>query len=178
MAASCEGLLAGFGFEDAVAVLAEVLADDGADAGVVVAEDDGAVDGGETGGDGRGSATGLRRGQGKQEGGSGAAALLLVGFCPDAAVVLVDDGAADGEAEAGAAFLAGVGGFDLLETVEDGVELVDGDAAADVGDAQEEELVVGFDADAGRCRRTGENLMALERRLVRTWRIRSESPSK
>jgi len=35
--------------------------------------------------------------------------------------VLLDDAAADGEAEAGAAFLAGVGGLNLLEAVEDGV---------------------------------------------------------
>lgn len=53
---------------------------------------------------------------------------------PDAASVLVDDGAADGEAEAGAAHGAGVGGVDLVEALEDAFELVGGDAAALVAD--------------------------------------------
>jgi hypothetical protein len=35
--------------------------------------------------------------------------------------VLLNDAAADSEAETGAPFLAGVGGFDLLEAVEDAV---------------------------------------------------------
>ena len=55
---------------------------------------------------------------------------------PDVAAVLRDDAAADGEAEAGAAHGAGVGGVDLLEAVEDLLQLVFGDAAA---------LVVHFD---------------------------------
>ena len=93
--------------------------------------------------------------------------------------MLLDDGAADGEAEAGAALLAGVGGFDLLEAVEDGVELVGGDAAALVGDFEElDGGLVGFQVDGDGGGSGGENLMALERRLVRTWRMRSGSPSK
>ena len=65
--------------------------------------------------------------------------------------MLLDDAAADGESEAGAALLAGVGGFDLLEAIEDGVELVGGDAAAFVGDLEEDGVGGGFgeDADGG-----------------------------
>src|SRR5271154_6214658 len=53
---------------------------------------------------------------------------------PDAAAVLGDDAAADGEAEAGAAHGAGVGGVDLVEALEDALELVGGDAAALIAD--------------------------------------------
>jgi hypothetical protein len=60
---------------------------------------------------------------------------------PDVAAVLGDDGAADGEAEAGAAHGAGVGGVDLLEALEDLLELVGGDAAAVVLDFDEGFLV-------------------------------------
>ena len=45
---------------------------------------------------------------------------------PDAAAVLGNDAAADGEAEAGASHDAGVRGVDLLETLEDVFELVRG----------------------------------------------------
>ena len=62
--------------------------------------------------------------------------------------MLLDDAAADGEAEAGAALLAGVGGFDLLEAVEDAVELVGGDAAAFVDDLEEDGVGGGFGVDA------------------------------
>ncbi len=61
---------------------------------------------------------------------------------PDAAAVLVDDAATDGEAEAGAAQGAGVGGVALLEAVEDVFELVGGDAAALVADLDEGFAVV------------------------------------
>ena len=59
--------------------------------------------------------------------------------------------AADGEAEAGAALLAGVGGFNLLEAVEDGVELVGGNAPAFVGDLEQDGVggSLGEDADGG-----------------------------
>ena len=69
-------------------------------------------------------------GQGEVEGG----ALAEGAGGPDAASVLGDDGAADGEAEAGAAHGAGVGGVDLVEALEDGFEFVFGDAAALVAD--------------------------------------------
>jgi len=55
--------------------------------------------------------------------------------------VLLDDAAADGEAEAGATLLAGIGGLDLLEAVEDGVELVGG-MRAFVGDLERMESAV------------------------------------
>ena len=65
--------------------------------------------------------------------------------------MLLDDAAADGEAEAGAALLAGVGGLDLLEAIEDAVELVGGDAAAFVDDFEEDGVGggLGVDADGG-----------------------------
>src|SRR5947209_7842789 len=56
------------------------------------------------------------------------------GGCPDAPSVLLHDGAADGKAEASASHGAGVGGVDLVEALEDGFELVLGDAAALIAD--------------------------------------------
>ena len=64
--------------------------------------------------------------------------------------MLVDDGAADGEAEAGSALLAGIGGLDLLEAVEDGLELVLRDAAALVRDAELEHVEGGLERDGNR----------------------------
>jgi hypothetical protein len=66
------------------------------------------------------------------------AALAEGAFGPDVAVVLVDDLATDGEAEAGAALGAGVGGVDLLEALEDELEFIGGDASALVGDGEVE----------------------------------------
>ena len=76
-----------------------------------------------------------------------------VALGPDGAAVLLDDAAADGEAEAGAALLAGVGWLDLLEAIEDGVELIGGDAAAFVDDLEEDGVGgrLGVDADGGGC---------------------------
>ena len=62
--------------------------------------------------------------------------------------MLLDDAAADGEAEAGAALLPGVGGFDLVEAVEDGVELIGGDAATLVGDLEQDGVGGDLDVDA------------------------------
>src|SRR5882757_5495189 len=142
-----EGLFSGDGFDDGVALAGEVLGDYGADAGVVVAYQDGAF------------ATwrerrrehdvGCAAGAGKHDVESGAEAEVALG--PDGARVLLDDAAADGEAEAGAAFLAGVGGLDLLEAIEDAVELVGGDAAAFVDDFEEDGVGggLGVDLDSG-----------------------------
>src|ERR1035438_2298479 len=55
-------------------------------------------------------------------------------FSPDAAVVLLDNPAAQGEAQAGTAKGAGVGGVALLEAVEDVFQLLWVDAAAPVFD--------------------------------------------
>ena len=96
------------------------------------------------------------RGEGEDERCAGTAVMLGVGFGVDGAVVLEDDGAADGETEAGAAFLAGVRGFDLAEAVEDGVELVDGDAAALVSDAKGQGLGAGLGGDGDRRADGGE----------------------
>jgi len=57
----------------------------------------------------------LRSGQGEEE----AAALAGFAFSPDAAAMLFDDAAAEGQAQAGAAQGAGVRGVALLEAVED-----------------------------------------------------------
>ena len=122
-----------------------MLGDDGADAGVVVADQDGAFAARwerTTGSDDVGGAGGA----GKHDVERGAEA--EVALCPDGAAVLLDDAAADGETEAGAALLAGVGGLDLLEAVEDGVELVGGDAAAFVDDLEEDGVGGGFGVDA------------------------------
>lgn len=72
-------------------------------------------------------------GQGEVEGGSVAG---LAGG-PDAAGVLGDDAAADGEAEAGSAHGSGVGGVDLLEALEDMFEFVLRDAAALILDLED-----------------------------------------
>src|ERR1039457_3462416 len=69
---------------------------------------------------------GNRGGHSKQE----AAALAGRAFGPDAAAVLLDDAAAEGQAQAGAAESAGVGGVTLLEAVEDAIELLGRDALA------------------------------------------------
>ena len=141
-----EGLFAGGGFDDGIALASEVFGDDGADAAVVVADEDGAfaarLDGGGK------NDIGCAAGAGKHdvEGGSG----TEVALGPDGAGVLLDDTAADGKTEAGSAFLAGVGGLDLLEAVEDGVELVGGDAAAFVDDFEEDGVGGGLGVDADR----------------------------
>src|SRR5271170_1994547 len=139
-----ECLFAGRGFDDGVALAGEVLGDHGADAGIVVADQDGAFAAGLgwSGKDDIGGAGGA--GKHDVEGGSGAE----VALSPDGAGVLLNDAAADGEAEAGSAFLACVGGFDLLEAVEDGVELVGGDAAAFVDDFEEDRVGCGLGGDA------------------------------
>src|SRR6185503_6575163 len=78
-----------------------------------------------------------------------------VALGPDGAGVLLHDAAADGEAESGASLLAGVGRLNLLETVEDAVQLLDGDAAAFVDDFEENRVAggVGMNADRGGWRR-------------------------
>ena len=120
-------LLSGLGLEDAVAVLAQVFTDHGANVGIVVAEQDAAL-----AGRGEGFSASETR-ESDEERGSGAAVMGGVRLRPDMTIVLGDDGAANGKAEAGAAFLAGVRGFHLAEAFEDGVELVERDAAALVG---------------------------------------------
>ena len=142
-----EGLFTGDGFDDGVALAGEVLGDYGADAGVVIADQDCAF-----------AARGERRrehnvggaaGAGKHDVKGGPEAKVALG--PDGAAVLLDDAAADGEAEAGATFLAGVGWLDLLEAVEDAVELVGGDAAAFVDDFEKDRVggSLGVDTDCG-----------------------------
>src|SRR6185312_3897797 len=91
---------------------------------------------------------------GEEDAEDGALHAVLLG--PDAAAVLLDDGAADGEAEAGAAFLAGIGGVDLLEAIGDGLELVGGNAAALVDDAEGNAFGGAGDDDAHDGFRRGE----------------------
>ena len=121
-----------------------MFGDYGADAGVVIADKDCAFAAWRKGSgkDGIGGAGGA--GKHDVERGSEAEVALR----PDGAAVLLDDAAADGKAEAGAAFLAGVGGFDLLEAIEDAVEFVGGDAAAFVDDFEEDGVGGGFGEDA------------------------------
>ena len=80
----------------------------------------------------------LERREGERE--RGALARLALG--PDPPAVLLDEAAADGEAEAGAALLARVGGVDLLEALEDRLQLIGRDAATFVGDAEQDVAVV------------------------------------
>src|SRR5208337_4847457 len=80
-----------------------------------------------------------RGGQGEQE----AAALAGRAFGPDAAAVLLDDAAAEGQAQAGAAHGAGVGSVSLLEAVEDMFQFLCGDAAALVLDDETDFIFAG-----------------------------------
>ena len=147
-----EGFLSGGGFEDGVALAGEVMVDDGADPLVVVADQDGACGARgwwqlfeqDVGGTDSARQHDVQRGSGAE-----------VALRPDGAAVLLDDAAADGETETGSALLAGVGGFDLLEAVEDAVELVGRNAAAFVGDLEQDGVRGGFreDADGGGCGR-------------------------
>ena len=146
-----EGLLARGRLDDGIALAVKVFGDHGANAGIVVADHDGAFAAwGKDCADGHvGGAGGAR--EHDVEGGSG----YEIALGPDGAAVLLDDAAADGEAEAGAALLARVGGLDLLEAIEDGVEFVGGDAAALVDDLEEDGVAggLGVDADGGGWRR-------------------------
>ena len=66
--------------------------------------------------------------RGQEHAESGAA--IGIALRPDAAAVLHDDGAADGEPQSGSTLLPGIRGVDLLEAVEDRFQLVLGNAAA------------------------------------------------
>jgi hypothetical protein len=65
--------------------------------------------------------------------------------------MLLHNAAADGETEASATLLAGVGWLDLLEAVKDAVEFVAGDTAAFIDDFEEDGVGggLGIDADRG-----------------------------
>src|SRR5680860_341978 len=65
---------------------------------------------------------GARQGEGEE------GALAVRAFHPDAATVTLHDRACDGQTQAGAALLGGVGGVDLVKALEDCRELVLGDA--------------------------------------------------
>ena len=74
--------------------------------------------------------------------------------------------AADRQAQAGAALLAGVGGVDLLEALEDALELVLRDAAALVDDRGRAPRRRRAGVDRDGAHRASENLIALPTRLV------------
>src|SRR6266849_5715374 len=78
-------------------------------------------------------------------------------FDPDAAAMHFDDVLGDGEAEAGAAELAGARGVDAIEALEDARLVGGGDADAGIGDGEDDFGVAGFGAD--------RNLAARERVL-------------
>src|SRR5690242_5523624 len=75
---------------------------------------------------------------------------------PDLSTERFDEPSRDGEAEAGAAVLAGGGALDLAELVEDGVQLIAGDARALVGDHALGANVAEAPADLNRAPRGGE----------------------
>ncbi len=141
-----DGLLAGGRFEALVTLLRKVFADDGADVGVVVADEDATFADGK---DGSGN-EGVRRAGGTRQHDVEGSAGTEVALRPDGSGVLLNDGSADGKAETGAALLASVGGLNLLETIEDVVELVSGDTAALVGDAKEDGVRGGLGLNANR----------------------------
>ena len=93
-----------------------MFGDNGADAGVIVADQDGAFASDWNLSSGR-HYVGGAGGAGKHDEERGSE--TKVALSPDGAAVLLDDAAADGEAEAGSALLTGVGGLDLLEAVEE-----------------------------------------------------------
>ena len=144
LAGNEDGLLAGRGFENVVALAGEVLADDGTNARIVVTDEDGALAArqSESGRDGVGGAGDA--GEHDVEGGPRAEIALR----PDGTTVLLDDAAADGQTEAGATFLTCVGGLYLVEAIEDGVEHVGRNAAAFVGDFEEDGVGGGLDVNA------------------------------
>ena len=97
-----------------------------------------------------------------------ARALALLAFHPDIAAHHFGQLAADGQAQAGAAELAGGGGIDLREGLEEPVDLVRRNADAGVADGKEDEVVARFvlrlghvDADValrGEAHRVGEKV--------------------
>src|ERR1041384_6230848 len=88
-------------------------------------------------------------GQGARDAEPERGARALFALDTDAAVVLLDDGLADRQAEAGAALLARVGGVHLAEALEDDAAVRDRDAAAAIDDAEDHGVLldVGGDLD-------------------------------
>ncbi len=141
-----DGLFSGGRLNDGVAVAGEVLLDDGSDAGIVVADKDGAFSARKGENEGRNDRVGGSGGAGDHDVES--ASGVEISLSPDGSAVLLDDGPADGEAETGAAFPPGIGGLNLVKAVEDGVELVRRDAAAFVRDLENDGVGRGLDVDA------------------------------
>src|SRR5271157_6266875 len=79
-----------------------------------------------------GHGRGRRQGQGEVEDG----AFAEFAFGPDASAVGQDDVLDDGQAEAGAAGLAGTGFVDAVEALKDAIEVFGGDAGAEVLDGE------------------------------------------
>ena len=71
------------------------------------------------------------------------AALAGGAFGPDAATMLLNDAAAESQAEAGAAEIARVGGIALLESIKDLFEFLGRDAAAPILDAEGDKVFAG-----------------------------------
>ena len=86
------------------------------------------------------------RGQGQGEVELGAVAEFALG--PDAAAVGLDDVLDDGEAEAGAAGFTGAGLVHTVESLEDAVEVLGGDAGAEVLDSELDGIFSELRADA------------------------------
>src|SRR5712691_1687414 len=91
----------------------------------------------------QGAAGGVEDGDGEME--LGAAADFA--FDPDAAAVHFDDVLGDGEAQAGAAELAGARSVDAIEALEDARLVGGGDADAGIGDGEDDFGAAGFGAD-------------------------------
>src|SRR3954447_4114525 len=135
-----EALLAGGGKDDVVAVAGEVPADHFADLRIVVYDEDGAL-GAASSFDALGDNSGDEDGEGR--------AAAVVALDGDIAAHHAAEAPADGEAEPGAAELAGGGGVGLGEGLEELAHLLGGHADAGVGDADAEPVaaVLRFAAD-------------------------------
>src|SRR5687767_14930872 len=84
-----------------------------------------------------------RRGNGEKE----SAAVAEFALDPDFAAVGLDDVFDDGEAEAGAALVAGAGAIDTVEAFEDAALRFGRNAGAIVGDGDGGALTIGFGGD-------------------------------
>src|SRR6478735_1572456 len=126
--AAGDGLRGGRGVHDVESLVGEQLREHARQVPVPADEQDRSRQGAARTVAGRHGAGYRRGGESEQDGGPGPELALR----PDPTPVPLHDAPADGQAEAGPALLAGVGGVHLLEALEDGLELVGRDATAAV----------------------------------------------
>ena len=102
----------------------------------------------------------------------------MVRLCPDRSAVLLDDAAADRQAEPGSALLARVRRLHLLEAIELSLSSLSAGIPRPWSTTLKSSEL-GFESIwTATVEPTGENFTAFDRRFVSTCRIRSESASK